>query len=107
MLATVGILAHNEEDQIATLLRDIARQTILNKPGLSIEIHIVANGCTDRTVAVAQAALGENAFRRPNVRSFVHDFPEPGKSNAWNYMVHEFSSTNSEHVIFLDADIRL
>ena len=107
MLVTIGILAHNEEDQIGTLIKDISRQTILNNPGLSIEIQIAANGCTDRTVTVAQTALAGDAFRRPNVRSFVHDYPEPGKSNAWNYMIHEFSSANSEYIIFLDADIRL
>jgi glycosyltransferase involved in cell wall biosynthesis len=107
MLLTIGILAHNEEAQIGTLVEDIASQSILHNPDLSIEIRVVANGCTDRTVAVAQAAFAKDAFAKPNIKSFVHDLHESGKSNAWNHLIHRYASPQSDYIILLDADIRL
>jgi glycosyltransferase involved in cell wall biosynthesis len=107
MLLAIGILAHNEESQLGQLIGDVARQSILHNTDLSIEILLVANGCTDRTVAVAQAAFANEAFARPNIRSFVHELHESGKSNAWNHLIHKFASPQSDYIILLDADIRL
>jgi glycosyltransferase involved in cell wall biosynthesis len=107
MILAIGILAHNEEAQLGSLIGDIAHQSILRNPDLFIEIHLVANGCTDKTVAVAQAAFANEAFARPNIRPFVHELHEPGKSNAWNHLIHKYASAQSDYIILLDADIRL
>ena len=57
MLVSIGILAHNEEHDIGTTIADLAGQNLLLNKGLAIEIHVVANGCTDNTVGVSKTAL--------------------------------------------------
>jgi len=42
MLVSVGILAHNEEHDIGTLIADLAKQNLLINKRLSIELHVVA-----------------------------------------------------------------
>ena len=54
MLISIGILAHNEEHDIGTLISDLAKQNLLANDALSIEIHVVANGCTDNTAGVSK-----------------------------------------------------
>ena len=103
----IGILAYNEENDIGTVIKDIANQTCLQDPGHVIELHIVANGCTDRTVTVSQRELNSAEFQRPTIRTLVHDLPLPGKSNAWNELVHKLCSANTDFLILLDADIRI
>ena len=62
MLISIGILAHNEEHDIGTLISDLAKQNLLANKALSIDIHVVANGCTDNTVSVSQTALAAAAI---------------------------------------------
>ena len=107
MLISIGILAHNEERDIGTLISDLAKQNLLANNALSIEIHVVANGCTDNTVGVSKAALAAQPFHRENIATFVHDLSRPGKSNAWNEFVHRLASPNTDYVFCLDADIRI
>jgi hypothetical protein len=35
----------------------------------------------------------------------VIDIPEPGKANAWNRFVHEFSAVEARYIVSMDADI--
>ena len=84
MLVSIGILAHNEERDIGNLISDVSKQTLLQSKSMSLHIHVVANGCTDVTVHAAEAALIAPSFQRENIKTFVHDLPRPGKSNAWN-----------------------
>src|SRR5436305_1823880 len=107
MLVSIGILAHNEASCIGNLIRDIGNQEILTRPRTSIEIHVVANGCTDATVTVSRDALGAEAFRRGNVTTLVHSLPIAGKSNAWNELIHNFASSGTEFAFLLDADVRV
>jgi glycosyltransferase involved in cell wall biosynthesis len=107
MLVTIGILAHNEADKIASLISDLGRQTLLANEDMAIEVHAVANGCMDATVQVAHEALGAAAFQRPNTKVFVQNIARAGKSNAWNELVHSFASPKTEFAFFLDADIRI
>lgn len=107
MLVSIGILAHNEEHDIGNLISDVSKQTLLQGKSLSLHIHVVANGCTDDTVRVAQVGLTAPGFQRENINAFVHDLPHPGKSNAWNEFVHTFASPASDYAILLDADIRI
>ena len=107
MLISIGIFAHNEEHDIGTLISDLAKQNLLANNALSIDIHVVANGCTDNTTSVSQTALAAAPFRRDNIATLVHDLPRPGKSNAWNEFVHRLASPNTDFVFCLDADIRI
>jgi glycosyltransferase involved in cell wall biosynthesis len=107
MLISVGILAHNEASDIGNLIRDLGSQSLLLNESLAIEIHVVANGCTDATVSVSRDALASQTFQRRHVSTFVHSVPRAGKSNAWNELIHKFTSPNTEIVFLLDADIRI
>jgi len=107
MLIAVGIFAHNEERDIGITISDLAKQSLLSNKALSIEIHVVANGCTDSTVNVAKAALAAQPFQKTNIVTFVHDLPRPGKSNAWNEFIHRLASPKTDYVFCLDADIRI
>jgi glycosyltransferase involved in cell wall biosynthesis len=86
MLSLV-ISAHNEENVIGRSLDAVLAHPT---PG-PLEIIVSANGCTDRTVAVAS---------RPGV--VVIDRPEPGKSAALN--AGDRAATGFPRV-YLDADI--
>src|SRR6476660_5520078 len=107
MLVSIGILAHNEECDIGNLISDLSCQNLLRDETLSIDIHVVANGCTDNTVSVSKAALASEPFLRENIRIFVHDLSRPGKSNAWNELIHRLTSSTTDYVFCLDADIRI
>ena len=52
----IGIFAHNEAGGIAAMLGELARQDLFCAPGRSVRVHLLANGCSDDTVAVARAA---------------------------------------------------
>ena len=58
MIITIGIFAHNEADEIGNLIFDLGNQSLLSNDGFSIEIYVVANGCTDETVKVSKECLG-------------------------------------------------
>jgi glycosyltransferase involved in cell wall biosynthesis len=107
MIIALGILAHNEASDIGNLFYDLRSQDLLSNDSLSIEIHVVANGCSDSTVSVSNEALSAGPFQRRNVRVFVHDVPQAGKSNAWNELIHKFASPKTDFVFLLDADIRI
>ena len=86
-MPSVVIAAHNEENVIGPSLDALLAQ----KTSTPIDVVVSANGCTDRTVAVAT---------RPGVR--VVDRPEPGKAaalNAGDQAAEGFPR------IYLDADI--
>jgi len=85
---SIVIAAHNEEAVIGACLDALARQA---SPSLPLQIVVCANGCTDRTVAIAS---------REGV--VVLDLAEPGKSaaiNAGDDVATEYPR------IYLDADI--
>ena len=70
MLISIGIFAHNEEHDIGTLISDLAKQNLLANNALSIDIHVVANGCTDNTTSVSQTALAAAAIPAGQYRDF-------------------------------------
>jgi len=107
MMVSIGILAHNEESDIGNVIRDIGLQKLLRNDNLTLQIHIVANGCVDATVRVAKEALFDDSFRKKNITTFVHNIQQSGKSNAWNQLIHTFVSPNTEFIFLLDADIRI
>lgn len=104
ILVDIGVFAHNEAGRIGPMLRDLCRQTLFDDPAFGVCLHILANGCTDATVAEARKAIAEYG---PGTRVVVHDIPEGGKSRTWNRFVHDFSRPEAEILAFLDADIQI
>lgn len=101
-LIDIGIFAHNEADGIGSVLRDLFTQDIFADPAFAVHLHVLANGCTDATVAQAQQAIGEHGMQ---IHVRVHDLPEGGKSRTWNRFVHDISRPEAQILAFLDADI--
>jgi glycosyltransferase involved in cell wall biosynthesis len=106
-IISIGIMAHNEEKQIAAMIADLSAQTIFERLGSQFEIHVVANGCHDNTAETALIALNKYFGNCPSVKRFVDILAQPGKANAWNQFIHNFSNLETEYVVLLDADIGL
>jgi hypothetical protein len=111
ILLSIGILAWNEETSIGPMLASLLRQSVFPQiaaRGMGCEIICLANGCTDRTVAVAEAAFAEMRRMHPMgaaLRTRAVDIPEPGRNNAWNRFVHEISAPEAAYLCVMDADI--
>lgn len=101
---SIGVLAHDEEERIAATLDSILAQDLLCAEH-HVEVVVVANGCTDATVARAEQALAE--VSREHVTTRVVDDPVPGKARAWNRFVHELSDREVDYLILADGDIEL
>lgn len=104
MKIVICILAKNEERNIAVTLAELADQTLLRADTHAIDVHVVANGCEDETVARAQSA--RSFFSRLGRHLEVHDLHPGGKSRAWNRAVHDLVDPSIDILIFIDADIR-
>lgn len=105
MHLAICILARNEAGTIEHLLRQLARQSLLGRKDLTVEVHLVANGCTDETASTAQRSA--NLLDASNARLKVHDLAQGGKSRSWNRAVHELVTPRPDLFLFLDADITL
>jgi len=100
----VGVFAHNEAGNIARTIKTLDRQDILEEPAFDVYIHILANGCSDDTVAQAEAVIAT----LPNGRAYVvHDLEKGGKSRTWNCFVHDLSRQDADLLLFCDADIEV
>ena len=108
---SLGIIVRNEEEAIGPMLESVFRQTLfaeLNKRGWLCEIVCVANGCTDRTVEIAQSIFAEKTASHPFASSFtcrVESLARPGKLHAWNQYVHRLSAREAECLFLADGDI--
>ncbi len=91
--ASIVIPAHDEERLIGECLRSVANCA----DGICLEVVVVANGCTDGTVAVARAFRDIHDLH-------VLDIPTASKVEALN-RGDEVLTTFPR--IYLDADIRL
>ncbi len=91
MRVDIGVFAHNEGGGIAAM---VARLLAQDLSGLDARVLVLANGCSDDTVARARAAGAE-----------VADLPLGGKSRTWNRFVHDLSRPAAEVLVFVDADI--
>lgn len=91
MRVDIGVFAHNEGGGIAAMVARLLAQDV---SGLDARVLVLANGCTDDTVARARAAGAE-----------VADLPLGGKSRTWNRFVHDLSRPAVEVLVFVDADI--
>ena len=106
---SIGILAYNEANEISITLHSLFQQSLFKKAdgNTTIEIVVVPNGCTDNTAAIATATLKEltQGFTQPCINWRVCEVKEPGKANAWNLYVHEFSAPTADYLLLMDADI--
>src|SRR5258708_23996757 len=90
MRISIGILAWNEEEAIGPALASLFRQSLfaeLKQRQARCEIVCVANGCTDRTAAVATEIFQHQSLAHSFNDAFscrsLH-VPERGKNNACN-----------------------
>lgn len=83
---SVGITAHNEEQNIGKLLAALKTQDLVHV-AIS-EIIVVASGCTDGTVAVVQAAMTSD----PRIQLAVQEKRE-GKTSAINVFLQHARET--------------
>lgn len=91
----ITVLAHNEAARIATCLRSLP----LGES--DVTIHVIVNGSTDATAAIA----GAIAAAAPNVR--VHVYAEGGKARSWNrFLFDELDGFHDTH-IFVDGDAEI
>lgn len=108
---SIGIMAWNEETSIGATLASLFDQSIfehLAAQNECCEIICLANGCTDRTVPVADeicTRMERSHPARRGLRARVADIPAPGRNNAWNRFVHEFSAREARILCLMDADI--
>lgn len=86
----IAVLAHNEERRIAACLDSLP----LGDP--AVAIHVLVNGSTDRTAAIARGYA-----QAGNVT--VHDFAQGGKSRTWNRYMHELG-VEADTYVFADGD---
>ena len=86
----VVVLAYNEERRIGSCLDSVMGEA------RSIDdaaVHVVVNGSTDRTAALARAC-----------GATVHEHAAAGKSRAWNRFVLEQAPTGVGAYVFVDGD---
>lgn len=109
----VAIFAWNEEAAIGATLRSLLQQSLfeeLSRCQMRCEIICVANGCTDRTVAVADEVFRELQQQHPHRNAWVGqaaNIVERGKVNAWNQFVHQLSAREARFLFMMDADIMI
>jgi hypothetical protein len=107
----IGIVARNEEAGIGATLGSLFQQTLfqeLKHRGGTCEIICVANGCTDRTVAVAGEIFDTQMRGHPDrevFRARAVELAERGKINAWNQFVHSLSAKEAQFLFLMDSDI--
>ena len=91
------IAAHNEEAYLPRCLAALLAQDPAAGP---LEVIVAANGCTDRTVALAEAEAP--AFAAAGHRLVCLDLPSPGKVGALN--AGDAAAPGALRV-YLDADV--
>ncbi|MGH2493218.1 MAG: glycosyltransferase [Ktedonobacteraceae bacterium] len=92
---SIGIMAHNEEANIARAIHAVLEQ---QSPSLRIEeVIVVASGCTDRTISI----VTDIALQEPRVRLFIQEKRE-GKASAINLFLKQ---ATSPVVVLIGADV--
>jgi len=98
----IAVFAYNESHNISNIISNLKKQSILFNPDFSVKIYLLANGCTDNTVELAQNELRKN---NPHNLFELIDLSSPGKSRTWNFFVHHLSRPTAKHLVFCDSDI--
>ena len=100
-MASVSLIipAHDESATLERGLRNVLTQAC---DDLDIEVIVVANGCTDDTVAIAEGLVGE--FSAAGIDLQVHDDPVAGKTAALNF---GDQCARGDVLFYCDADITM
>ncbi len=88
----VAIFAHNEERRIAGCINRLPLGSD------KFEFHLLVNGTTDRTVAIAHSVTAST----PHFH--IHDLPLGGKARTWNHFVDAIHDDGSPACLFVDGD---
>jgi glycosyltransferase involved in cell wall biosynthesis len=112
MRINIGMVAWNEEGSINLAIKSLFRQTIFKRYQKDIELikfFVLANGCTDNTVKVANTAIGKylNECRLSYISAKVLEYKHPSKAITWNRFVHEVSDNEADYLFMMDADIEI
>lgn len=112
MLITIAILAHNEGERIGTAIESLFRQSVFTDPAhieasRRWQVVVVPNGCADNTEERAREALQKAIDGAPhaNVSFVIENLASPGKSNAWNELIHRIAAPDTDLFVMMDADI--
>lgn len=91
----VLVPAHNEEQLIADTMKHLAA---LDYPGHLVEVHVVADNCTDRTAEIVRDH-GFHAHER-------HDLDSPGKGPALGWLLEQLPVDDRPEaaIVLIDAD---
>lgn len=92
---SVGVMAYNEEANIAQALESILRQELTGKR--ITEVIVVASGCEDRTVEIVAAI----ACREPRVR-LIEQARREGKASAINLFI---DTAKCPVLVMVSADV--
>jgi glycosyltransferase involved in cell wall biosynthesis len=90
--AQVVIFAHNEERRIAGCINSLPLTSD------TFEFHLLVNGTTDQTAAIARGLTGHFSHFH------IHDLPEGGKARTWNHFVDHLFDEAAPAVLFVDGD---
>jgi glycosyltransferase involved in cell wall biosynthesis len=106
---SIGIFAWNEERAIKATIESLLQQsffTRLRRRGWRCEVVCVANGCTDRTAALAAEIFAKRLDSAADcIEGRAENLVERGKVNAWNEFVHRLSAREAKFLFMMDADI--
>jgi hypothetical protein len=107
MKISIGMLVYNGAATLPITIDSLLSQQLLRDPDVMVSIHIVANGCTDASVAIAERMLGEARNAQPDAwwSYRVHDLAIANKCQAWEHFVHVASERDAELIVMLDCDI--
>ena len=95
-MLTIIIPAYNEASVINGCLESLVAQTYVGP----LEIVVAANGCTDKTAAMAR--LFEQDFEKKGHSLIVLEITRGNKNNAIN---HSDSIASFNNRLYLDADV--
>jgi glycosyltransferase involved in cell wall biosynthesis len=107
MKISIGILAHNEAASIHITLESLFQQSLFQSDQHQIEVICVPNGCSDETAIVSGQILTRlmKQYAPRNTQWKICELTQPGKPNAWNHYVHNFSDPDADYLVLMDADI--
>ncbi|UTP71585.1 glycosyltransferase family 2 protein [Alteromonas sp. LMIT006] len=95
MSYAICMFAYNEEKHIETSLSSV----FSNIDSECKNVTLMANGCTDQTVSIAQQMANTNNLLN------VIELSLGDKCNAWNTYIHENAPDVDTH-FFIDADVK-
>lgn len=98
------ILAKDEASKLAHFFEQLAKQSLCVNRDVKLTLYLAANGCTDRTAAIAREQA-QKYLHPHGVMSVIFDWEKPGKSRSWNRLVHDVLPPGLDYIVAIDADI--